>query len=195
MDSGYIMDKKQGLFGIKDGIYLIIAPLVIILPISYWYFNMPPEGYCQTENRRLADQERIEKVVTEILKNYPQVTHRKTEPMSEGEFVDGEWWLSSGEANGSGQRMKKPSYSVPYKDLKEFFLFNPNCCHLTQKYKPKQGEYWKGVNDWDRFIGKTATIVVVKWNLRYVDSKGVLEAKEYEWGLAEDNCGNFVEEY
>ena len=55
------MDKKQGLFGIKDGIYLIIAPLVIILPISYWYFNLPPEGFCQAENRILSDQEKIEK--------------------------------------------------------------------------------------------------------------------------------------
>lgn len=61
----------------KDGIYLIITPLVIILPITYWYLNLPPEGYCQAENRRLTDQERIEKVVTVVLKNYPQVIHGK----------------------------------------------------------------------------------------------------------------------
>ena len=57
------MFKKQGLFGIKDGIYLIIAPLVIILPISYWYFTAPPSGFCMTKNRFLTDAEYIEFVV------------------------------------------------------------------------------------------------------------------------------------
>lgn len=51
------MDKKQGLFGIKDGIYLIIAPLVIILPISYWYFTAPPPGFCVAQNRFIPDGE------------------------------------------------------------------------------------------------------------------------------------------
>lgn len=53
------MDKKQGLFGIKDGIYLIIAPLAIILPISYWYFTAPPPGFCAAQNRYVTDEEYI----------------------------------------------------------------------------------------------------------------------------------------
>ena len=51
------MDKKRGLLGIKDGIYLIIAPLVIILPISYWYFTAPPTGFCVVQNRFILDGE------------------------------------------------------------------------------------------------------------------------------------------
>jgi hypothetical protein len=54
------MNKKQGLFGIKDGIYLIIVPLVIILPIGYWYFTAPPPGWCETEKRVLTNKEVIE---------------------------------------------------------------------------------------------------------------------------------------
>jgi hypothetical protein len=57
MEGGCIMDKKQGLFGIKDGIYLIIAPLVIILPIAYWYFTAPPPGFCVAQNRFIPDGE------------------------------------------------------------------------------------------------------------------------------------------
>ncbi len=44
------MDKKRGLFGIKEGIYLVIISLVIILPISYLYFTAPPVGWCVAEN-------------------------------------------------------------------------------------------------------------------------------------------------
>jgi len=189
------MDKKQGLFGIKGGIYLIIAPLVIILPMAYWYFNLPPEGFCQAENRRLTDQERIEKVVTEVLKNYPQVTHGETVPKSEFDFADGEWWLPSGKADGGGHKMKSPSHPEPYKDIKEFFELNPDCCYITQSYRSKIAELSGSISDWDRITGKYAAIVVVKWKLRYWDGDGLAQAKEYEWGLTEDNCGNIVHEY
>lgn len=57
------MDKKQGLFGIKDGVYLIITPLVFVLPITYWYFTAPPSGWCEAQNRVLTDAEYIDFVV------------------------------------------------------------------------------------------------------------------------------------
>ena len=66
------MDKKQGLFGIKDGIYLIIAPLVIILPIAYWYFTAPPPGWCAEQNRVLSEKEVIDLAGVYTAKQYGQ---------------------------------------------------------------------------------------------------------------------------
>lgn len=71
------MDKKQGLFGIKDGIYLIIAPLVIILPITYWYLTAPPPGFCAEQNRFLTDAEYIEFVVPHDLQRGQKIVDGK----------------------------------------------------------------------------------------------------------------------
>ena len=195
------MDKERGLFGVKNRIYLVFTALLIIVltleVVGFWYFNLPPEGFCKPENRRLSDKERIEKAARLVMNDFPQVFHRETwqgKP-HEGEFADGDWWLPSGKADGGGVQMEMPSYPLPFKDTKDFFLLNPNCCHLTQNYRPEIGELWDSVSDWDRLTGKKATIVVVKWRLRYMGSNGVLQVKDYERGLAQDNCGNLVHEY
>ena len=103
--------------------------------------------------------------------------------------------MPSDKDDGGGQKMKKPSYPAPYTDIKEFFELNPNCCYLTQSYRSKTSIYGAGVSDWDRKTGKRAVVVVVKWNLRYIDNDGLAQAKEYEWGLTQDNCGKIVHEY
>lgn len=81
--------------------------------------------------------------------------------------------MPSDKDNGGGQKMNKPSQPVFYENIKEFFEFNPNCCYLTQSYRSKTSEYGAVVSDWDRKIGKKAVVVVVKWNLRYIDNDGL----------------------
>ena len=71
------MHKKQGLFGIGDGIYLIIAPLLIMLPLSYWYFTSTPSGFCVAQNRFLTDAEYIKFVVPHELQRGQKLVNGK----------------------------------------------------------------------------------------------------------------------
>ena len=50
--------------------YLVITPLVILLPVCYWYFTAPPPGWCAAQKRLLTDKEYIEFVVPKL--NYGQ---------------------------------------------------------------------------------------------------------------------------
>lgn len=191
------MEKKKRLLSTKAWIYLIIVPTLIILLISYWYLNLPPEGYCQTENRRLTDRERIEKVVRTVLNEYPRAfTPEWPGGSSEGTLSDGQWFKPTKKVgDGDIQIMYKPSQPIPYRDMKEFFELNPSCCYVTQNYHPAYGEGGGLVSSWDRLTGEKSAIAVVTWKLRYIDNDGILQTEEahesYRWM---DNCGNYVEE-
>ncbi len=134
----------------------------------------------------------------DVLKNYPHAYHREAwqgEPR-EGEFADGNWLIPHGEGDGSSRsvRMYKPSYPLPYKDIKTFFELNPSCCFVTQDYQSKYHDGGNSITDWDRIAGKKSAIVVVMWLLRYVDNDGALRTEVLERYQAMDNCGNFVDE-
>lgn len=90
--------------------------------------------------------------------------------------------------------MYKPSYPLPYKDIKTFFELNPSCCFVTQDYQSKYHDGGNSITDWDRIAGKKSAIVVVMWLLRYVDNDGALRTEVLERYQAMDNCGNFVDE-
>jgi hypothetical protein len=64
------MNKKQGFFGVKDDIYLIITLLLIIFPISYWYFTAPPPGFCEAQGRIFSKKE-----IIDILGVYSRTQH------------------------------------------------------------------------------------------------------------------------
>ena len=168
---------------------------LIITYLFYLLVNKAPH-YCAEQNRVLTDQEKIETVVTTIIK-YPKITYRKAwqgEP-GEGKFADGEWWLPFGKADGGGQKMKKPSTPIYYKNVKEFFTFNPSCCFVTQRYNSIYNIGGDDVSFWDRRTGRKTAIVVVLWLLRYTDEDGMPQTKALERFQAVDNCGNFVNDF
>ena len=98
------MDKKRDLFGIKDGMYFIITPLVLILPITYWYFTAPPPGWCEAQKRVLPGSEYF-KFVTDARAYYKdqKVTNGKYSVLNccfvyrvEGDFLSKIFRLDEG---------------------------------------------------------------------------------------------------
>ena len=60
-----------------DGKYLVITPLVILLPVCYWYFTAPPLGYCAEKKWLLTDAEYIEFAVPKGLQRGQKITDGK----------------------------------------------------------------------------------------------------------------------
>ena len=181
-----------------DGKYLVITPLVILLPVCYWYITLPPVDYCEVQGRVLSDKEKIEKVVVAVLNDYPKVFHREKwqGKASSGELSDGQWIIPPGKGDESwkSQIMSRPSYPIYYKNVQEFFELNPNCCIVTQSYRSIYHDGGGLVSSWERLTGRESAIVVVMWLLRYIDIKGASQTEVLERYEAMDNCGNFVDE-
>lgn len=174
------MDKKRGLFSIKDSIYLIITPLVIILPITYWYLSAPPLGWCKSEGRILSDQEKIENVIAVILKEYPKEGDSKL------------FNSESYEPYYDGVQMRPAKYPVPYHDINEFLALNPTCCNVVQHYVSPYKEGGEYVSFFDHFTGRKTAVISIKYLLRYKDESGEIQSKPWDYATGMDNCGKLV---
>lgn len=172
---------------------------VILTVIIVFESNSPSKAdlKCSSKTQLLTDRQQIELVVKDILKNYPQVTQRQSKRNSQGEVAEGDWFIPPGEGDEAWKsvRMHKPSYPIPYKDIKEFFELNPNCCFVTKSYRSKYSEGGDRVTDDDRKSGRKSSIVVVMWSLRYKDNDGNQQTEILERYQAIDNCSNFAPEF
>lgn len=81
-------------------------------------------GFCWNQFRFLSDQERIELAVQKALNFYKDSD-------SWGKF-DG---LIANESPFDRRRYER----IPYKDSKEFFTKNPNCCEVSRRVKVSEG--------------------------------------------------------
>ena len=66
MEGGGVSENSFKVAMKGDGKYLVITPLVILLPVAYWYFTAPPPGWCVAQKRLLTNKEYIEFVVPKL---------------------------------------------------------------------------------------------------------------------------------
>ena len=157
------MDKK------KINAMLTIFALFAILGINYF-------GFCYHQMRILSNEEKIKIVAAHILARYPKpgAVHEQ---------------LNAGSSIPRWSTVKTwPENPIPYHDMNEFFLLNPNCCQVTTNYKSIGGE-GISVSCWSRLMGFESSIVGVRYFLRYLDDEGAVQTKLIEIFPTISNCG------
>lgn len=94
--------------------------------------------------------------------------------------------------NDERRKRYLPVDRVPYRDIDEFFAFNPECCTVTTEYMAKEGIDY--VSCWNRLIDTISSIVGIKYQERHRDNKGVIHTKIVERYRFITNCGHVWED-
>ena len=97
--------------------YSIITILLIVLLLNCF-------GFCWREFRFLSDKERIEIAVQKALNFYKG---------------SGYWGRFENLIDNESPFDRKRYERIPYKDSKEFFAINPNCCEVSRSAKISEG--------------------------------------------------------
>ncbi|MDD5755470.1 MAG: hypothetical protein PHN45_12065, partial [Methylococcales bacterium] len=83
-----------------------------------------------------------------------------------------------------------PAEPIPYRDIEEFFVLNPNCCQVTLNYITT-GYEANPISCWERLTGWSA-IVGIRYMSRYRDNKGIVQVKKIEIFPGISNCGELI---
>jgi hypothetical protein len=144
-------------------------------------------GFCFENMRFISDDEKIKIAISHVLKQYE---YNK-------EIVDSRQ-VPSGENDNSDEAGNYlfPLNPIPYRDEADFLSQNPNCCHVTFKYKSKhyEGSAYE-VGFWEFILGKKTSIVVINYIFKYKDATGKEHTKTADWFSGMNNCGELKEEY
>lgn len=113
------MHKKQGMIGIKDGIYFIIALLAIILALAYWYLTAPPPRFCVAQNRFIPEEEFVKSSVNgkqykqKIVNGRPSALNCCSITKIEGDFWSKVFRMDEGVAIGWDYERSKDAETNP----------------------------------------------------------------------------------
>jgi hypothetical protein len=132
-------------------------------------------GFCFVEERYLSPQEKINKVVSNLLNQFPKEVYKT--PEAKFSELANDWESKYG----------IPGVPIPYKDSHEFFRLNPNCCHLSSVIKDENGLIKIGF--WDRLLWGISEFVFVTYSLRYLDRNGDEKTMSVKTHSMVSGCG------
>ena len=115
----YKMEDQSMVNRIEKNKLRLIVILVLIGFLLLNYF-----GFCQREFRFLSDKERIEIAVQKALNFYKG---------------SGYWGKFENLIDNESPFDRKRYERIPYKDSKEFFAINPNCCEVSRSANISEG--------------------------------------------------------
>lgn len=158
-----------------------VGLLTIILSLNYF-------GFCYSQKHFLSDEEKLNIVIKDILANEAE------------NFKYYKRMISLDKNNERRLQLEKyyPGEPVPYRDINEFFILNPKCCTVSDKYIIGGYEYSiVHITLWSRVIRAVSLVITIKYLERYRDSEGVIHTKpiSHDWviGRCGDNHGDVWE--
>jgi len=147
--------------------FILAVLLTVILSLNYL-------GFCFSQMHFLSDEEKLIIVVKDILA---------------ADFAAVE--LEKLDINDERRKRYLPIDRVPYRNIDEFFVLNPNCCQVTINYKSIGGE-GDTVSCWNRLTGFKSSVVGVRYLVRYRNNEGIIQSKQIEVFPGINNCGELV---
>lgn len=156
-------------------IFKFIGKLILFGVVLFYSVKtgMSYMGYCFAQQRYLSDQEKIDRVVQEILNSYPPT-------------------LVHYEKNGTGQTVMKwinPEDPIYYDSVEDFLSVNGDCCVVTDIVKRDAGHVGDKIPLIFKMSGKISDYVIVRYLVRYKTPGGNIVEEKYDANYAVTNCG------
>lgn len=166
----------------KSRAYLGLSPITLVIaavlavPLVYGgyraYFNY--SGYCFEQGRYLSDAEKIDLAARNVMGFYrARIDYEKAREKRD---------ISQGRPGN-----EQPKVYIPYQDINEFFLLNPECCKVTKEFH--DGDGFVAVEFWDRITGSVSDYVTVEYFVRYRDLQGLEHRELIKTHPIISNCG------
>lgn len=157
--------------------FIFTVLLTVILSLNYF-------GFCYSQKRFLSDEDKLNIIVKNILAS---------------EVKSFEYYkrvISLDKNNERRLQLEKeyPGEPVSYRDINEFFILNPQCCTVSDKYIIGGDEYSiVHITIWSRLIRAVSLVITIKYLERYRDSEGIMHTKpsSHDWVI--DNHGDVWE--
>jgi hypothetical protein len=148
-------------------------------------------GYCFEQSRFQSDNERMRSGVHGVLGHYSSIRFVHDELPKRGVQIvtDKKSWRGTGLEKGV---VLTATRLIPYRDMEEFFVVNPDCCSVT-----REGLYDEVGRPslWDKITGFSAGYVNIKFLVRYHDATGNLQSQFSATSYNFTNCGHSVPIY
>lgn len=158
--------------------FVSVGLLTIILSLNYF-------GFCYSQKRFLSDEEKLNIVVKEILASEAKSFKYYKRVIS----------LDKNDQRRLELEKYYPGEPVTYRDINEFFVLNPRCCAVSDKYIVEGAI--AHISRWSRLIRTISSVVTIKYLKRYRNSEGVIQTKsvKHDWVITNcgDNCGEVME--
>jgi hypothetical protein len=144
---------------------MVLGAVAVALYASYLSYA----GYCFSEHRYLLDEEKIRRVLNEVIfPGYPpSILERETHPGVYTTF--------------------KPSRPIPYTDVNEFYKLNQDCCSVRTQFGNEIADYEPSF--WERLTGKASSFVRINYLVRYLDGFNLQKSTSWEQTIPVSNCG------
>ena len=153
------------------GASAIIWIFAAILGYPVWWATMNYRGYCINESRYLSRDEIIRSAVHSVLQIYPPVIGFTKVITKDGKELK------------VGVR-ERPENHIKYDSIDQFMRLNKDCCQIVEAtpdgYERSFGK---------RISGDHLAIVLIKYDVFYIDYEGDERAVEVSTGRSITNCG------
>lgn len=143
----------------KIFIFFVVIIFIAYLGVRLW---LSYSGYCYEQNRYIPDKEKIEIAIKSIMS------------------------ISVYAPFNSNDEVKQ---IVPYNNISDFLIINPDCCEVTEYEKGDFGQHGKKISFLDKLTGTTESHVRIRYKFQYINKngeKGIIIKESY---IAISNCG------
>lgn len=154
--------------------FIFVVLLTVILSLNYF-------GLCYSQKRFLSDEEKLNIIIENILSSEAESF----------KYYKSVILLDKNNERRIQLEKEYPGEPVPYRDINEFFILNPKCCTVSDKYIIGGYEYSIAhITFWSRLIRAVSLVITIKYLERYRDSEGIIHTKpiSHDWVIG--NCGD-----
>jgi hypothetical protein len=149
--------------------WLLFSVLAFSLIGFFVFFGLNYSGYCLSEYRYISDNDLVQVEVKQIVENLGLKKNKSDE------------WLmvTKGQKN-----------LFTYKTTEEFFLANPNCCHVSESLaSANHGGGKRHLTLMEKITGDARGWVTVKYLVRSLNLAGEVVLSTEERNSLRTNCG------
>ena len=154
--------------------YLILITLGLLILYAIGRLGLNYSGYCFEQKRYLTDQEKIDIVVTQMLRSFPP---NLNEPV---QLPDGRRAI----------RFFTPKNATRFQSIDEFYALNKDCCEVTDYVKWDKAHPGEKIPLLQRLAGMVSSYVRIRYQLHYKNEDGEDITREIEGYSAISNCGH-----